>query len=290
MKNILSLLFILTFSISVNAQYESVFGTQETSWKLLMSSTEFIELEFVTRTHSSDTMYDTIVNGETYKRYTYSNESGIFQYDMKEDTVLGKVWMGMLNFDTTMYLKFDLSLNVGDTFYFHNPIDTGIVQSVFYQNNRKHIEFDIYHYLSGEPILFVEGVGPTTGFVDWIFYHPSLEYIGYLVCQEKDGAITYVNAISNDCNFAELSEFSNNSFKLHPNPIRNNVFSISLDINIQREDITIYDAMGKQLQDIEFKLGANNTYEISLPKIQAGVYHVHINTPDGLLTEKIIVL
>jgi len=246
----LIIFFILSLSISVNAQYESVFGDQSTSWKLLMSSVEFIELDFVSRTHTSDVAFDTIIGGETYKRYQYTDESGLFQYEMKEDTVEGKVWMGMLDFDDTMYLKYDLSLNVGDTFYFHNPIDTGIVQNVFYQGGKRHIEFNKNHYLSGEPIMFIEGVGPTIGFVDWIFYSPSIEQIGYVICQQKDGLTSYVNEISNSCtlSFANNNELINSlRFELFPNPITSNTFSISLNSKIYKEDIEIYDFMGNQL-------------------------------------------
>ena len=289
----LIIFFILSLSISVNAQYESVFGDQSTSWKLLMSSVEFIELDFVSRTHTSDVAFDTIIGGETYKRYQYTDESGLFQYEMKEDTVEGKVWMGMLDFDDTMYLKYDLSLNVGDTFYFHNPIDTGIVQNVFYQGGKKHIEFNKNHYLSGEPIMFIEGVGPTIGFVDWILYSPSIEQIGYIVCQQKDGLTTYVNEISNSCtlSFANTDEIDNElSLELYPNPISSNYFNIITKSKLTRKDIQIYNLNGSDLIDFKLEIIKDNKYEISLPEVQTGVYTIQINTIKGVLRKKLVVL
>lgn len=289
----LIIFFILSLSISVNAQYESVFGDQSTSWKLLMSSVEFIELDFVSRTHTSDVAFDTIIGGETYKRYQYTDESGLFQYEMKEDTVEGKVWMGMLDFDDTMYLKYDLSLNVGDTFYFHNPIDTGIVQNVFYQGGKRHIEFNKNHYLSGEPIMFIEGVGPTIGFVDWIFYSPSIEQIGYVVCQQKDGLTTYVNEISNSCtlSFANTVEIDNElSLEIYPNPISSNNFNIITKSKLKRKDIEIYNLNGSDLIDFKLEVKKGNKYEISLPEVQSGVYTIQISTIKGVLRKKLVVL
>lgn len=194
-------LLLACYSSPLTAQYQSFFGTERTSWNNHM---ELIGLgSAVIYTDSLVLSYDTLIDGIEYRRldwyYGAPNDSLHYFSYIREDTTTGKLWHLHTPSSQEMLIV-DMSLQVGDSFYYH-PYDypgSGVspwvhVDSVFYFNSRKHIRLDASPFgliYIPEKLLFLEGVGSNTG-ID------SEEWTGwggaYLLCQKKNDTLSYIN-------------------------------------------------------------------------------------------------
>ena len=113
-------------------------------------------------------------------------------------------------------LIFDLTLEKGDTFYLGSTLTT--VDTVFYKDNLKYIEFDI-STIWDENLRFIEGVGPNIS-IAWMAHPGILE--PYVVCKYDD-ALFYVaenpNFIECTIDTTDSEEFEkNDGIKIYPNP------------------------------------------------------------------------
>ena len=111
------IVLITTFSTnSINAQYQSLFGSVNTSWNMFFTNTSEL------RTDSLYTVSDIVINGMIYKEIFYQTISETPHIPLstvgylREDSAQGKAWF-FSNQDTTERLIMDLNLNLGDTFY-----------------------------------------------------------------------------------------------------------------------------------------------------------------------------
>src|SRR5690606_3143852 len=175
MKKYLLLLSFLCFINIPNTEaqpYQSLFGTDSTNWVFKWFNQDQAGYEEVRYT------IDTIINGVTYKKLKLSNFSSMYTCVFREDISQGKVWYRSLDpeaNDSTEYLAFDFSLEVGDTFNVAN-MNTSLqialyrkVDSVKYIDDLKYIYFDVEFIHMGdpgpdanmephEPLTFIEGI------------------------------------------------------------------------------------------------------------------------------------
>ena len=164
----LSLLIgFLGITFSAQAQYQSIFGANQTVWKTsncgALSAPCFVDSAYTTGN-------DTLINGIRFKEVIPSRPSSFY---VGEDTSTGKVWNFRWNIrDTIMQEMMDLRLSVNDSFLFGDTIFGWKyrVDSVYVENSRKVIRFD--HQFPVRPVganppmvklKMIEGVGLNSG-------------------------------------------------------------------------------------------------------------------------------
>ena len=195
MKTIFTVIFLTIFSTFSQAQYQSLFGLEHTSWDMAVGAPGIFQLF-----PSLDSCYvgiDTIINGKVYReilwKHFYHGVNDHARGFLREDTLTGRAWY-MSVYSGEEQLLMDLSLEVGDTFSirFNESIWTPAVDSVYYYNDKKYIRFNGQD--SADPFTFIEGVGTTYGLTyrDPAFELGLMSY--YTLCQTKDGdTLSYVN-------------------------------------------------------------------------------------------------
>src|SRR5690606_15747318 len=176
-KHIILIIPFLIMSSLLSAQYQSIFGSQQTSW--FMHSWD-ITPEFIQcKTDSSWVVYgqDTTFQGKVFKpHYTLRNTLTPFNNGfVSEDTTTGEVWFRS-SYDTIIHKVMDMSLVVDDTFYFdYGSLGTvpATVDSVYYLNSRKIIELDYEEGITTSngskqvKYTMIEGVGVNVRGVDF---------------------------------------------------------------------------------------------------------------------------
>lgn len=114
-KIALSFFLVIINLNSAKAQYQSIFGSSQTSWNIIKGNF------WGTGTDSLVTVSDTIINSYTYKKILYYDiSSGTTQIEsivgyLREDSIQGKAWFFNTE-DIAEQLIMDLNLNLGDTF------------------------------------------------------------------------------------------------------------------------------------------------------------------------------
>ena len=289
----LSLLF---FSYTTQAQYESMFGANQTSWNVL---TEEMAGRFL---DSLVACCDTNVNGYDYKiiqqyEYTgYAWAGPVNQGLLREDTTTGEAWFLSLG-DHVERKVSDMTLAVDDSFAVYNlnaaGFDSVAVDSVYYINGRKYIRLDIvpfyHHGDEEEKVKLIEGAGPNIG-----IHYGDLQFAvhaPYLLCAHKDGQQVYQNsngAYGNYCNSLGILYNVDNvkrtesAIKSYPNP-----FSKSITLEYEGEKyigattITIYNVKGQRVMTEQWTSGASKT--IATAALPAGFYFMLLRETNGAL-------
>ena len=153
--------------------------------------------------------------------------------------------------DTTEYVLYDFSLEVGDTFslgYFNDPNfnfpDSIVISDIFiYQTNdgpRK-------QWIFNAETTWLEGIGTTHGDVVFPHYVSPQNYGQILTCFAKDS----VDIIGEDCYNLNVSvpngpEFSIPKITVFPNPFEDQ-FLIKLDPNYNLEEVSLFDIQGNEI-------------------------------------------
>ena len=286
MKKLLIILFILSGNVLVYGQYQSLFGSQTTEWKLVEDWSNLDDPLFVNyqlhvsdTIHEGDSIYYHIEGG-----FSFSTGNILESYFIKEDTLLGKAWTRK---DSTFpwVLFYDLSLQIGDTIENQDFLNSSqsIVDSVYFDNlNRKHIRF-LDSYNLHERFEFIEGVGTTQGLVKMTWYmlrRPSL------LCQFKDGLQTYSfeNPLVVNCNYSlDVNEKELKHFNLAPNPSNGHV-SLEIPENVKVLEINVLNMQG---QVVFHQKGTMNGLNLSF--LEDGNYIVHIETSEGFAYSKMCI-
>ncbi len=190
------------------AQYQSLFGTVQTSWNVLN------EYNLMYKTDSLVAGPDTVIDAATYKKILFYHlqhanslppvyETTAF---VREDLATGKAW---IRYDVTSpeQLFMDLSLNLNDLFNVSNL--NYLVDSVYFKDGRKHVRVQ-YTYpmlLSDYPVevgllTFIEGIGPSLGFTynyqnSGQGGYPSNHELPFLLCGWKDNNHVYTHETQN---------------------------------------------------------------------------------------------
>ena len=284
------------------AQYQSLFGINNVSWKIVTSNL------WGYGTDSLRIGSDTLINGLQYKQIISDNIIYNPQHIhgfLREDTNTGQAWykgyysLSPPQGDSTERLIMNMSLAVGDSFYIAPyppfPLDTGwlIVDSVFYLYGRKHVQFmDSTASYWGGKLKFIEGIGPNLGIQ---YLSENLNTNPYLLCSYKDNMEIYSNNNPhfNGCNLI-AAILQNNSYgkqkiKIFPIPASDEItMDLNLYSNYTQLSIYLFDGMGKKIRKIipKFPNTAINTKDIN-----EGIYFINISNNDILLqTTKIVII
>jgi hypothetical protein len=252
MKYILILIFAVSLSFS-NAQYQSLFGSNSSSWNVMTSQL------FGNVSDSLVYSGDTIIASQIYKKaslYTYIGLPPTSMFLIREDLVIGKAWYRELG-NTTETLIYDLEMAVGDQF---NTIL--FVDSVFYLDGRKHIRFNPQNQ-STHNFMYIEGVGTSFGIV-------SHGLSPFLLCQHKDDTLSFVNdhpIHGGLCRPSTVGLFENSTdvsqITVYPNPTTDAV-TFSLPENTKNIQLKLYTAEGKLVcEDVILPNEQNKTISLN---------------------------
>lgn len=307
MRKTLALIFlIIIINNNLNAQpFQSVFG----------DSITFHTSTFSGLTIGSIFYYiqgDTVLNGVAYKRVNYSFNKPYFGSILgaiREDTITGKVWYRSIASpsnqhytypgDTIEKLVMDMSLNKGDSFIVGDNFftkDTIIVDTVYWANGRKHIEFNDsirYNYQSGGyRFSFIEGLGTSFGlcYKDSNNLHPmsASKFDGRLICFYKDSIHIYTMPVAQDYGGSCIppavinDDEQNNIVDLYPNPTTG-IFTLSLPDRTTK--VAIFNITGLTITEITEPKHQYLTIDLSgKPK---GVYIVCITNTKGIVCKRL---
>lgn len=172
-------------------------------------------------------------------------------------------------------LIMDLSLSVNDTFItkgLYNEDFIMIVDSVYYVDNLKHIQFNT----SSEDFLvpikrcFIEGFGPNWGFSE------SNKNASVLICKHEDDELFYSlsdTTVFKDCTFKSpyldgIIPHNKAKVTVYPNPTNG---MIHIESDVELSNVTIYNAFG-QLVKVMNTSGIK--YDVDLSAFSSGIYFI----------------
>lgn len=297
MKNLL-IIFLLSATL-VNAQpYQSVFGQNETNhtsdWYGLGIGAVYYGIKG-----------DTLIDAKDYKKVSISWNHGIGYSQsigfLREDTITGKVWYRHLSNDTIDYLVMDMSLKAGDTFYIGKTIytqDIAVVDTVYIQNTRKHIEFNVAlkYNLSNNwySLSFIEGVGTALGLcykdTNILPQNSSTnEFNGKVFCFYKDGSRIYSMPVVQDYNDScrpplNIKNLKSVALNIYPNPT-SNIFHIN--IPHAKSKVVVTDIVGREVYD--FETIQQTKLSVDMTGKNRGIYLVKIINDNGNAIGKVVV-
>lgn len=177
-------------------------------------------------------------------------------------------------YDEKEYLVMDLDLEVGDTFdlpYLHlwDLKDTVTVESIYYIDGRKVIEFDetVPNYISSkiEKFKFIEGVGSNMGFT-----YPSERFPRpYLLCYTNN-TYHYSNPFSASCRYVYggLAD-------IHPNSYEIENYSDRVIIHFKNKaeyKFSLYSVSGQCIYTCKSTQNSSITIQVSQP----GIYFIRL--------------
>lgn len=234
---------------------------------------------------------DTVFAKSKVNAYTEIWYKGIFYNNkltycgkIRSNTDHSKLWY-ILPDDTTETLIFDMNLEIGDTFNFGNYYD--IVDTVFFVNNLKYIEFKNLKTGWDENVRFIEGVGPSNSIVsEWAILYPGM-LNPYTVCKYENDSLFYVNQNPNfigcEFNTIGLHDQSRDKFKIYPNPV-NGYLIIEVPLQYEPIHFILFDLKGQTIK--QSHLRTENSIDMS--ELAQGVYILKLVTGYNVYYERII--
>lgn len=281
MKKIAFLLFLLIAFVQViqSQHYRSIFSKDTTRWNMY---------ECFPDAGGSFACYsyaDTVIHDVTYKimhkeslhdpTQTLGINGEIYKY-IREDTINGKWWSLIDNsYERYEVLLMDLGLEKGGYFKFINQYqqpDSAIVDTVYFHDNRKIIQINKLHgdCSSVYKTLFVEGVGPTSGF----------DEIGRfsLLCKFDDNIHVYStnSDVNGNCFIrggtnTEIVK-THQSVYLYPNPVKD-ILVVRADCHVEAV-ISVYNFQGKLVHTLKM---SENEEKLDVSAYPKGIYFIRVN-------------
>lgn len=285
MKTYFTLSIILMLSCNLQGQvYESLFGVDSTRWNITIVHSGLLQ------TVSYVTEGDTVLNGQDYTKIGTINQYAYRGY-LRQNTTHSKAWF-IGHSDTTEYLVMDLDLNVGDSMYFNIPYEEQFykVDSVYYLNNRKHIQFDFpTEYLGYPYFTLIEGLVSNLGFT-FVDEYAGVVAETNLLCAYKDGIQIF--DIGEPCYMQSTStnEISSKlNLKVFPNPVDDYMNIEFLEVQVKNYTMYLMDLTGKVLQSKI--ISSNDLTRVATNEMSAGFYYLLIYDDNNELVgrEKIII-
>lgn len=284
LKCLISLFTLIVCSTTLSAQYQSIFGAQQSSWYFnsWVATPEFVHCI----PDSTWVLYnqDTSFQGKVYKPHYILDGNSSTPYNngfVSEDTTTGELWFRKSgSFDTTIYKIMDMSLTVNDSFYLDQGLGGSMipVDSIYYQNSRKHIKLDYYQGVySGPPYrttlvyyTMIEGVGVNLSGVSLSFGNTILKR------SWKDNSLDYIAPLDSVfyCDtLTSLAERKNKTaaFEIFPNPVGETA-KLSLK-ELNAEKLELIDLSGRLVKSFSTK-----EKELNFSDISNGVYFVRVTT------------
>lgn len=264
------LLLFLKTTFYINAQgYQPILNGDSVSWDIAYKEMSGIQSFKLITVLSDDSIYYELYSN----MYLYDPDADpeLYMGKLREDTVSGKIWYVDI-YDHEEALIMDMTLSVGDTFEI-NPGHWHTVDSVFYKNNRKIIQFDLSSAHWIEKVQFIEGVGPNMS----ILYRYDAWYYFYATCQYQNNELVYINDngyFFDGCSPLPtgISSFLEmNAIQIYPNPTQSKIW---INLNFAHHDtttISIYDSKGRIVLREDF-YGSNHMF--NLDDLRNGIYFV----------------
>lgn len=258
-NKIFLILFLLSQCISAQV-YKPVLHKDSTSWDVGHYELFGIMME--------DLFCNTYVDSTYSKLFLNGMLPGtIYLGKVREDTNSGKVWY-IDQYGNPEKIIMDMDLSIGDTFRIL-PTQISTVDSVYYQDGRKNIRFDLQTTMWDEAVRFIEGVGPNVSLAyayaqDWFF----------VSCKYDASDLVYITDNQNfiGCNpdLSALEEKLNNEkFEIFPNPAYDYInFEINFPLN-EYLDFELFDCYGRRVKEVKLKRPAQT---LSLLGINEGLY------------------
>ncbi len=294
MKKIVLLALSVVWTFVVHGQdttgYRSFFGQESTMWNCVSADIDSEPWNHLLRVGG-----DTIIGDKLYKRIEYSfvlweygydeDRDSTYDFYLREEPVGGKLWCRLHNRDSE-FLIADMTLSVGDSFYFYDRIHgrdsvLRVVRRIDTIDSRKKIVFS-------DRLCFVEGVG-CTNLIDYsgIYSYSDYFYYSEIICCHHDNNLIYHFSWWNpeldvDCVIHEVgidAPEALSAFRLYPNPCRDWIKVDGEGIKSMR----IYNAQG-----LLEKSETNNSGIINVSDLPAGVYVLRIFSRDSIIDKKII--
>lgn len=271
------LIFLINLFLfqNMSAQnYQPVLKTDSTSWTIAHQELFGIVLDVFYTNTFQDSTFSHVYSNDLY--YPYKGK-------LRENAVEGKLWFTQAD-SNVEYLIMDMSLQIGDTF----EIKPGLwsqVDSIYYLDEKKVIQFDLFSSRWNEPIRFIEGAGPNNNFsvtydFDWF----------YMTCKYDHDILDYVNQNSlfigcmpDPTGVKEKFDLKN-EITFYPNPC-----SGTLNINISNFNMTkisIIDLYGRVLNQIYLQ---NASSLINLNDLTNGVYFIKAEIGNSVFTKTLII-
>lgn len=285
MKKLTSLFLVLILmkSIALCQPYKSIFSKGAVQWNVA----ETIPDAAWTRVFTSHG--DTVINNKVY--YLILERTDTIGY-VREDTSAGKYWfLKKVNANYLEFLMMDMNLAKNDTFILINPShfpknnDTVLVDSVFYEDNRKIVQLNKQN-IAGY-IRFTDGIGPSCGG----FMNSS--YGGYintnLLCKFINKQKIYSSDEGNErgCSYSYTGIEKHDYFeaiKIFPNPSTSIITIESQYPEYSTSDIYVFNSIGSMI--LKESISASNT-QVKLP--ENGVYLLKIVSKNGTITRKVVI-
>jgi hypothetical protein len=222
----LLLLLAIALPLLSSAQtpsYRSYFGNEFTRWYVYNN---MIDCHDWSESYYADNQDTILSNGILYKKIYRSNFAIIrdlyYDFGMREEPATGSLFANRDGDSEELISRMDLE--IGDKFYFPSsfydrhgwlyfedlPVDDNgriyaTVDSVYYEDDRKHIRFDvIYHAFSFDfPLTFIEGIGPNVSFMPLL--QGPIEAVGFN-CYENETGLWKSKIEGYLINFFDLEE------------------------------------------------------------------------------------
>jgi hypothetical protein len=195
-----------------------------------------------------------------------------------QDTLQKKVYFIGIS-DTTEYLLYDFSLNVGDTIppsinNFYQATIQSIDSILINGSYRK--RFNVNAFCS-----IIEGIGSTTGLIEELFV---FEFGGHLNCFSQNGETLYPDTTS-ICDLTTLVESISKkrvTLKISPNPAHN---SFTITSPFQNAELEIYNMLGVEV----YSKTLNTKPQTLNPNLSAGIYFVKVSDGEQVIVEKLVI-
>ena len=269
----------------------------------------------VTSTYYEIIGEDTIIEEQTYKKLYRSEKYGEYH------PLINKQLIGFVREtdDRKVYVRncisgqegliYDYYVEKGDTLNFLNTLvgsggwlyelygaftddqsDTlAIVDTIYFAEingeSRKHYILNAYGSVWPVPMLFIEGVGGTSGL--YFCGRDCFHVVGgadYLLCAYKNGDLYYDNPNYDFCYLLTNTEdFDISEIQIYPNPATS-ILNIVSEENI--ESVEILNISG---QIVNYKTVSNNIAKVDISALSSGVYFAKIYFFDNVLVRKFVV-
>jgi len=261
---ILSLSFLVNYAYSQN--YESLFGSESTQWNMTIGNL------WGTGSTEHHIIGDTVIGNNNYKIINGYEGLDEIRGFIRQDSLHEKAWYRN-NQNDDEQLIMDLTLSIGDSLFIQGVWNSNpgyyIVDSIFTESNRKHIQFDLrLNFVNDDKFTLIEGVVSNMGFRyqdnDYINGLPTI-----LLCAFKNEEKVYGEG---ECIYTTTKEESTlGGLSIYPNPFTSHL-TLTLNKPISEGQIEIIDQLGLMRYR---KLGRFSENEsINLSELSNGIYFV----------------
>lgn len=306
--------------------YQSIFGSEKTVFQTFTPITCYdptANLLGCGMTYDFTTTPDDTIsfNDKIYQKMIlgYRNQNREAYGYIREDTLTGRIFRYYDDLNEE-FLWCDMSLDVGDTFYFPKIIDDYNPTTWKYRYDLDGFHSVVQHtdtidgkkviYLQGASLIggshskfynndfpfqnlnitlkFIEGIGTIFGVLGYLNGLSIFErYLGVLLCVREDETLTYMTHEQLGCwqAMAKVSENEKEKMKVYPNPSIEALY-IELPDNISTGNLIITNSIGVIVyqKDIEFTHSVN----INVAHLQPGFYTISYLTNEGRLISKFV--